>query len=96
MDAGVGLQRRRMNDSSSWFTPALRQIPEVDGKRLHGRSWYDAMRRYREEDGKYVKLDDDTADADRYMHEEADGFPELPYSVTHTTMAGKQFSKVLR
>ncbi len=77
VDAGVGLQRRRMKDSTSWFTPELRQVPMVNGRRLHGRAWYDAMRRYREKDGRYVKLEDDTADADRYMHEEADGFPEL-------------------
>lgn len=75
VDAGVGLVRRRMHDSTSWFVPELRQVPVLNGRRLNGRSWYDAMRRYREEDGKYIKLDDDTADADRYMHEEADGFP---------------------
>lgn len=86
VDAGVGLQRRRMNDSTSWFTPELRQVPMVNGQRLHGRAWYDAMRRYREEDGRYVKLDDDTADADRYMHEEADGFP-IRYAVLPTPKA---------
>ena len=75
VDAGVGLARRRMYDGTSWFMPELRQAPRLNGRKLNGRSWYDAMRRYREEGGKYVKLDDDTADADRYMHEEADGFP---------------------
>ena len=90
VDAGVGLQRRRMHDHTSWFVPALRQVPSVDGKRLHGRSWYDAMRRYREEDGKYVKADDDTADADRYMHEEADGFPLSHRAIS--TLTGRKRS----
>jgi hypothetical protein len=80
-----------MKDSTSWFVPELRQIPVLNGRRLHGRSWYDAMRRYREEDGKFVKLDDDTADADRYMHEEADGFP--PPSVKIATLNGRPRSR---
>ena len=93
VDAGVGLVRRRMKDATSWFMPDLRQVPRLDGRKLNGRSWYDAMRRYREEDGKYVKLDDDTADADRYMHEEADGFPVMPYKMPKTNTAGKPLAR---
>ena len=93
VDAGVGLQRRRMNDSTSWFTPELRQVPMVNGKRLHGRSWFDAMRRYREEDGKYVKLDDDTADADRYMAEEADGYPVVVGKLPTRSLGGRALAR---
>ena len=82
--AGIGLNKRRMKDGTGWYTPELRQIPELDGRRMNGRSWYEGMRRYRwSEDnnpntaakGVPLKRDDDTADADRYDAEEVDGFP---------------------
>lgn len=85
---GIGLVKRRMKDGASWYVSALRQRPTVDGRPLNGRSWYEAMRRYREENGVIVKKEDDTADADRYMHEEADGFPVLPV-VAVRTLSGR-------
>ena len=82
--AGIGLVKRRMADGASFFTSDLRQIPTLDGRMLNGQSWYDRMRRYRWDEqvdetkaarGVPLKRDDDTPDADRYMHEAADGFP---------------------
>lgn len=87
VSAGIGLVKRRMKDGAGLFTDDLRQVPTVDGVKLNGDAWYDRMRRYRWDEqpdetkaakGTPLKRDDDTADADRYMHEEADGFPNLP------------------
>ena len=83
---GIGLVKRRMRDGTSFFTEALTQRPSVDGRVLNGESWYDRMRRYRWDEqpdetkaakGQPLKRDDDTPDADRYMAEEADGFPGM-------------------
>ena len=76
---GINLQNKRFEDAQSFFTEDLTRAPS-----LRSRSWLDSMLRYRwaqqpNEDksvpGVPIKRDDDTADADRYMHEEADGFP---------------------
>ena len=98
--AGIGLVKRRMSDGASFFTPDLRQRPALDGKPLSGSSWYDRMRRYRWDEqvdetkaarGVPLKRDDDTADADRYMHEAADGFPINTGPVIHKrTLSGKR------
>jgi len=87
VDVGITLVRDRMKNGSSYFTEDLLEIPSLDGLRLNGGSWYEMMRKYRWQDqpddnkrvpGVPLKRDDDTADADRYMHEEADGFPVTP------------------
>ena len=82
---GIGLQRRRMADGASYFTEELTQSPRhADGRAMKGKAWYVRMQNYRwqiqpDEDkavpGVPIKRDDDTADADRYMHEAVDGFP---------------------
>lgn len=91
--AGIGLVKKRMHDGLSFYTADLAQVPEVDGHKLNGNSWYDRMKRYRWDEqpdetkaarGVPLKRDDDTADADRYMHEEADGFPVYAGPVIHS------------
>ena len=76
---GIILVQKRMEDAQSFFTEDLTRAPS-----LNARSWLDSMLRYRwktqpnEEravPGVPIKRDDDTPDADRYMAEEADGFP---------------------
>ncbi len=93
VSAGIGLVKRRMADGAGLFTENLRQVPTLDGQKLNGDSWYDRMRRYRWDEqpdetkaakGTPLKRDDDTADADRYMHEEADGFPNAPGPAVYT------------
>ena len=102
VSAGIGLVKRRMHDKASFYTAELAQVPTVDGHKLNGDSWYDRMRRYRWDDqpdetkaarGTPLKRDDDTADADRYMHEEADGFPVMPYQIPKTNTAGKPLAR---
>lgn len=86
--AGIGLVKRRLADGTLLFTDDLRQVPRLDGRRLAGEAWYERMSRYRWDEqpdetkaakGQPLKRDDDSADATRYMVEEADGFPEMPY-----------------
>lgn len=105
VSAGIGLNKRRMKDGSSWYTPNLRQTPEVNGVKLNGRSWYEGMRRYRwAEDGAPntaargtpLKRDDDTADADRYDAEEIDGFPEIETRMPQRALSGHAFGTVMR
>lgn len=81
---GIQAQTSRGSKGLSFYTEELTMPPVFDGEQLNGRSWYDAMSRYRwqqqpDEDkavpGVPIKRDDDTPDADRYMVEEADGFP---------------------
>ena len=76
---GINLQNKRIEDGASYFTEALTEPPSPNA-----RSWYDSMLRYRWKDqpdedkqvpGEPIKRDDDTPNADRYMHESADGFP---------------------
>ena len=91
---GIGLQRRRMKDGASFYTEELTKAPGPNG-----RSWYESMTRYRWKEqpdeerqvpGVPVKRDDDTPDADRYLHEEADGFPEYVGTVVgERTLAGR-------
>lgn len=104
VSAGIGLVKRRMKDGASWYMPALYQRPVVDGRVLNGRSWYEGMRRYRwAEDvnpnaaakGKPLKRDDDTADADRYMHEEADGFPVEQFHMPTASLGGQPLARRL-
>lgn len=90
--AGIGLVRRRMRDGASHYTEELLKPPAPGSQ-----SWYESMTRYRwaeqpDEDraapGTPIKRDDDTPDADRYMHEEADGFPEYTGPPVHKLTAG--------
>lgn len=101
--AGIGLVKRRMKDGASFYTSDLAQVPTVDGRKLNGGSWYDRMRRYRWDEqpdetkaakGTPLKRDDDTADADRYMHEEADGFPTVTLQMPKKNLAGRPFATV--
>ena len=102
VSAGIGLVKRRMKDGASLYTASLAQVPEVDGQRLNGDSWYDRMRRYRWDEqpdetkaakGTPLKRDDDTADADRYMHEEADGFP-APTGPAIRSLTGRPLARM--
>lgn len=95
---GIVQVRKRMKESTSWYTSDLMQKPRIGGRVLNGDSWYDSMRRYRWQDqpdenkavpGQPLKRDDDTADADRYMGEEADGFPVHPFKMPKTGLYGK-------
>lgn len=97
---GINLQNRRFEDSASFYTEALTQPPQrSNGQPANGRSWYESMTRYRwdqqpNEDravpGVPIKRDDDTANADRYMHEEADGFPSYTGgAIPQRTVSGK-------
>lgn len=85
--AGIGLVNRRLKDGTSFYTAELKRAPTLDSEPLLGMAWYDSMTKYRWKDqpdpdravpGVPIKRDDDTPDADRYMHEEADGFPVVP------------------
>lgn len=100
--AGIGLVRRRMKDGASYFTEALRQKPRDVTGPLNGDAWYERMRRYRWDDqpdetkaakGTPLKRDDDTADADRYMHEEADGFPVEAYKMPKVNLNGRPMAR---
>ena len=82
--AGINLVKRRLQDAASFYTADLARKPVLDGRQLNGEAWLDSMTRYRWKDqpdpdravpGVPIKREDDTPDADRYMHEEADGFP---------------------
>ena len=84
--AGIGLVQRRFNDGASFYTEELTRKPVFEGRQQNGQSWYDSMSKYRWQDqpdpdrrvpGVPIKREDDTPDSDRYMHEEADGFPGL-------------------
>ena len=98
---GINLQRRRMQDGTSFFTEDLTRAPlRADGTKSQGRSWFDRMVNLRwaqqpDEDkavpGVPIKRDDDTSDADRYMHEAVDGFPvyQGPH-VSKRTLSGRQ------
>lgn len=103
VSAGIGLVKRRLKDAASFYTAELAQIPTVDGQKLNGASWYDRMRRYRWDEqpdetkaakGVPLKRDDDTADADRYMHEEADGFPTVTLQMPTRTLSGRPLPRV--
>lgn len=102
VSAGIGLVKRRMHDAASFYTADLAQIPTVDGQKLNGNSWYDRMKRYRWDEqpdetkaarGTPLKRDDDTADADRYMHEEADGFPTELLTLPKRTIGGRPMAR---
>ncbi len=99
---GIGIERKRMKALTSWYTPDLKQTPMLDGKALNGDAWYERMRRYRWQEqpdenravpGLPLKRDDDTCDADRYMVEEADGFPERPLKMPTRTLAGRPMAR---
>lgn len=84
--AGIGLVQRRFGDGASFYTDDLTRKPVFEGRPQNGVSWYDSMSKYRWQDqpdpdrrvpGVPIKRGDDTPDCDRYMHEEADGFPGL-------------------
>jgi hypothetical protein len=86
---GIGLQRRRMQVGSSFFLPELTLPPrflsgDEVGQEMTGRSWYERMQNYvwelqpdetKQVKGNPLKRNDDTCDADRYMHEAVDAFP---------------------
>ena len=86
---GITAQRRRMEQVTSFFTEDLTHAPRffsgpMEGMQMDGQAWYTRMQNLRwaqqpDEDravpGVPIKRDDDTPDADRYMHEAADGFP---------------------
>lgn len=95
---GIVQQRKRMKDGTSYYVPELLERPRIGGRLLNGDSWYESMRRYRWDTqpndsrrvpGTPIKRDDDTADADRYMSEEADGFPVFPYRLPAQDMGGR-------
>ena len=99
---GIVAQQRGGEDGMSYFTEELLEVPMLNGDRLNGLSWYAAMTKYRwaeqpDEDkqvpGVPIKRDDDTADADRYMVEEADGFPTAVMSMPKTNTAGKPLAR---
>ena len=96
--AGIGLVQRRLEDAASFYTEQMTRPPTLDGRLLNGTSWYDSMSKYRWQDqpdpdravpGVPIKRDDDTPDADRYMHEEADGFPNISPKHRLTTVGGR-------
>lgn len=100
--AGIGLVNRRLQDGASFYTEELTRKPTLDGRVLNGQPWYDAMGRYRWQEqpdpdravpGVPIKRDDDTPDADRYMHEEADGFPVIPMRMTRRNLAGRPLAR---
>ena len=105
VDLGIGLQRRRMQVGSSFFAEELTHAPRFlsgddAGNAMASVSWYQRMQAYRwkqqpDEDkavpGVPIKRDDDTCDADRYMHEAVDGFPIDTGPVVHRrTLGGKR------
>lgn len=102
--AGIELVRDRMAQGSSRFTEELLHVPKFhDGRPMNGKSWYERMSNYRlvlvEDPNKPAKLlplkrDDDTADADRYLHEAVDGLrlPSGP-AVSGRTISGKRLAK---
>lgn len=99
VDAGIGLQNRRFEDAgASWFTEEL--LSAEPGAAARGaRSWFERMTEYRwaEEPANPssvvprvpIKRADDVVDADRYLHEAADGFPVQRYRKTTRDMAGR-------
>ena len=98
MMAGIGLVQRRLTDAASFYTEDLTRPPSLNRRPLNGTSWYDSMSKYRWQDqpdpdravpGVPIKRDDDTPDADRYMHEEADGFPVIIPKHRLTTVGGR-------
>lgn len=102
--AGIGLVNRRFHDATSYYTIDLTRTPVLDGRTLNGKSWYDRMTAYRWQEqpdpdkavpGSPIKRDDDTPDADRYMHEEADGFPILPKKHIQTISGRKPASRAV-
>lgn len=98
VDAGINLQNQRFADGRSFYTEALTEKPKrPDGTPANGRSWYESMTVYRWADQPNedlavprtpIKRDDDTPNADRYMAEEADGFPVYTGPVART-LSGK-------
>ena len=101
---GITAQRRRMEQGTSFYTEDLTRPPKflsgkLAGTSMSGKSWYERMVNYRwaqqpDEDravpGVPIKRDDDTPDADRYLHEAADGFPSARGpAVARTTITGK-------
>lgn len=85
---GINMQRRRMDEVTSFYTGDLTQTPRflsgpLQGHEMAGESWLHRMTNLRwaqqpDEDravpGVPIKRDDDTTDADRYLHEAADGY----------------------
>jgi hypothetical protein len=97
---GIGLQRRRMADGASFFAEELTRPPvRADGPPSKGRSWYERMAGYRWAEqpneeravpGVPVKRNDDTPDADRYLHEAVDGFPgPMGPVISRKTLSGR-------
>ena len=98
---GINLQRRRMADGSSFFTEELTEAPvRGDGSSALGRAWFTRMANLRwaqqpDEDraapGVPIKRNDDTPDADRYLHEAVDGFPTARGPVvSRRTLSGRE------
>lgn len=101
---GITMQRRRMKEASSFFTEDLTKLPRflsgpMQGMAMDALSWYDRMVNLRwqqqpDEDravpGVPIKRNDDTPDADRYLHEAADGFPgSIGPVIARQTLSGK-------
>ena len=100
--AGIGLVNRRFADAASFYTKELTEPPMLEGRRLNGEPWYDSMTAYRWQEqpdqdkqvpGVPIKRRDDTPDADRYMHEEADGFPIVPPKRHFVNLSGRPLRK---
>jgi len=98
---GINLQRRRMAAGTSYFTEELTKTPlRADGTKCLGQAWFTRMANVRwkiepNEDravpGVPIKRNDDTSDADRYLHEAIDGFPVYNGPViSKRTLAGKR------
>lgn len=115
VDAGIGLQRRRMGMGSSFFTEDLTRVPRFladdpderwyAGEEMDARPWYERMTNLRwkqqpDEDkqvpGIPIKRDDDTTDADRYLHEAVDELPgNTGPAIAKTTLSGKERRRVV-
>jgi len=94
VEQGIVLVKTRFADKGSYYTPNLTVAPSPVG-----RSWFERMRNYRwgpsRDDNKSlarkpIEREDDTCDADRYMHELVDAFPTVGrhYGIYEHTISG--------
>lgn len=100
VNAGIGLVARRFRDGTSYYSSLLEQPPGRDAAVRGAESWYTRMTRYRWKDEpgnpqqriepEPLKRDDDTADADRYMHEAADEWPQNRQAISRRTVDGRE------
>ena len=102
VDAGIGLQNRRFEDGSSYFTEDLLAPPSAEAGLRGAKSWFERMSEYRWDEEPNdpdkpvaripIKRNDDTPNADRYMHEAADGFP-VPLQQGIQSLSGRPLSR---